>query len=502
MIEEILVTARKREESLQDAPVVMTALSEEMLRTYNVDSLEDIASFVPGLIVANSHMISGVSIAMRGVTTGTSSPAFDQSISMVSDGIQVSSAHIGRVSQIDMEQVEVLKGPQALFYGKNSPGGVISYRTANPGDEFEASVRVGYELEAEQKYVEAMVSGPITDTLGARLVAYYSDMDGWVDNEVTPIPGFVQGAHEDKLPYDEEVFVRGTLLWEPSDRLSVLAKLNYNDKEGPSHVSGGQQIGCFFGAPQNFPLDDCEADDLTNFGDLLPEVAAVDPIAQGDGRDRGEDSWTMGSLEINYDLIENIQLTSITGLLDAESEEVSNYITGSPGFFGGSNRYEQEHFSQEFRLTSDFDGNLNFMAGLFYGETKLDYQVNVIIGVAPGFAISLSPPAVQSQDHESLSAFGQLILDISDTLELSAGLRYSDEEREQSIVEAGVEVTNLVPKNDFDNTSPEVTPDLAPQRQQYIFCFLQRRLQIRWLQHGVQSRRLFGVCPIGGGFRS
>ena len=144
VIEEIVVTARKRAESMQDTPVTVTAFSKETLDLYNIDRLDSLAELTPGLLISESGSQAGGQIAMRGMATGTGNAAFDQTVAIVFDGVSVNHGHIMKVSQIDMQQVEVLKGPQALFFGKNSPGGVVSFQSADPGDDFEISIRGGF----------------------------------------------------------------------------------------------------------------------------------------------------------------------------------------------------------------------------------------------------------------------------------------------------------------------------------------------------------------------
>ena len=130
-------------------------------------------------------------------------------------------------AMIDMQAVQVYKGPQALFFGKNSPAGVLSIKTADPGDEFEAQLKTGYEAVAEEWYVQGMVSGPFSDSAAGRLVFRYTDSDGFWDVESGSFPNSLG----DSAPETESVFARGTLVLTPTDDLSIRAKLTYNEFE-------------------------------------------------------------------------------------------------------------------------------------------------------------------------------------------------------------------------------------------------------------------------------
>ena len=137
-LEEIIVTARKREESILKAPVVVTAISNETLEDVQVTQINDLPRLVPGLVIGGSILSIGPQVTIRGVGTSALDPGVDQSISLNIDGLSLGQGLAYGSAMFDVAQVEVLKGPQALFYGKSSPGGVISLRTADPGDKTRA----------------------------------------------------------------------------------------------------------------------------------------------------------------------------------------------------------------------------------------------------------------------------------------------------------------------------------------------------------------------------
>jgi iron complex outermembrane receptor protein len=172
-VQEVIVTARKRQESALKVPVVETALPAEQLDRVQVKDLKDIAKLVPGLNLAQNTGALGTQVSLRGVGTSAINAGIDASIALNVDGLQITQGVAYGSALFDVGQVEVLKGPQALFFGKNSPGGVIAVRTADPTDRFELSARYGHEFQAQQARTEVIVSGPITEGLLARLSGLY-----------------------------------------------------------------------------------------------------------------------------------------------------------------------------------------------------------------------------------------------------------------------------------------------------------------------------------------
>ena len=150
-LEEIVVTARKRQESILKVPVVVTAVSQEKLENFQVTQITDLPKLVPGLVLAGNLLSIGPQVTIRGVGTSSFDPGVDQSVSLNIDGLALGQGLAFGSGMFDVGQVEVLKGPQALFYGKSSPGGVISLRTADPTDEIEVIARAGYEFEARER---------------------------------------------------------------------------------------------------------------------------------------------------------------------------------------------------------------------------------------------------------------------------------------------------------------------------------------------------------------
>ncbi|MCZ4296434.1 TonB-dependent receptor [Henriciella marina] len=459
----VVVTARKRDELLEDVPTAISAFGTEDIERLNINSIDDISSFTPGLQTAESSVSSGGSIALRGVGSGSSNYLGDQAVSINVDGMQIGTLNIRKSAQIDLGQIEILRGPQALFFGKNSPGGVISLKTADPTDEHLVELEASYEAESQDTYYQALFSGPIAENVGLRVVARYSDLNGYFNVRTVPANGdpLVTKAHIDRWPAGEEFFIRGTLVAEPTDRLRLKGKLTYNE----SQIEGGsilaqQRIACPLGAPQLQPDFPCEADQDIYAGNGRPQDVALANGAPGtNGIGFRNNEQVLGTFQADYKLTPDLTATSVTGYYSFDEVNAHDASIGPRAvLLVPYLPFQMEQVTQEFRLASDWATPVNFTAGVFY-EARDTYgsQDAVITAFPPApFAIGQEETF---QDQEAFSAFGQLLWDVTDRLEVSGGLRYSEEEKSLRFFHRGVDVTsNLVTDSlSFDNVSPEVT---------------------------------------------
>lgn len=485
-VEEIVVTARRRDEAPISVPVSVTVLGSAQLEALAIDSLQDLRAVTPGISVGEVSGGVGGTVALRGVsTTAGSNPTFEQTVAVNVDGVQLSRGGAVRIGQLDMDRIEILRGPQALFFGKNSPAGVISIGTADPTSDFRVRGRAAYEFNAEERQLEFMVSGPLTDTLGARLFLYGSDIEGWRKNIAGEaaaaanaiVPNAVR-SHASGGPQQEFFFARGTLLWEPSNAFTARLKLSYADMEGIGYNQAGgfQRIYCPNGAPQTagqatalnggtpnpalaaaLGVDNCRADDIYANGNLNPAFLAGTPDGFSDPNGAGNYSQALHSLELNYRPTQALNLTSVTGWAKNEDYRFDTYAVAPSDAvaavdFSGNTEYAQ--FTQEFRFSSDFDGPLNFLAGAFYENTELSTYTRGILPTSPLFMHYI--------DGETRSVFGQLIWDITDTLELAGGLRWSRESKTFEVQRNGVTQPVNPAGATFENTSPEVTLTWRP----------------------------------------
>lgn len=458
----IIVTARKRDELLEEVPAAITAFGQDEIARYNLNGVDDLTRMTPGLQAAESSVSSGGSISLRGVGSGASNYLGDQAVSINVDGMQVGTLNIRKSAQIDMAQIEILRGPQALFFGKNSPGGVISFKTADPTGEQFTEVSGGYETVSKDAYIQGIYSAPINDQVGVRLVGRYSDLGGYFRVKSVPANGDprVIPAPVDTWPSGEEWFFRGTIIAEPIDVLRINAKLTYSH----SNIEGGsitpqQRISCPNGAPQLQPDFSCRAGRDIYLGSAPPGLSVLVPGSESDnGFGFREYEQILGTVQVDYNLTPDLTATSVTGYYWFDEMNSHNASVGPrANLIVPYLPYQMKQFTQELRLASDWDFPVNFTTGVFYEKREAGGAQDAVILTGPSPIVIGTERTDQNQS--AYSAFGQLIWDVTDTFELSGGLRYSHEEKDLKFYYRNVDITGNLVRDDlsFNNLSPEIT---------------------------------------------
>ena len=429
ILEEIIVTAQKRQETLGDVPISVNVLSSQVLDDAGLDKIEDIQHYVPNLQMTET----GISTQMyvRGIGTGNNQ-GFEQSVGMYIDGVYYGRQQLIRAPFFDLERIEVLRGPQGVLFGKNTIAGALNMTTAKPTDDFTGSL----SLEGGDHGIfdaQAMVSGPLSDNVRGRLAVRYYEEDGYYTN-------IFRGRDETQR---EDVAVRGTLEWDATDNLAISLKIESNqfDAVGRSISIIQDEI-----AIPPFPTAGLNFDQI--FELVLGQPDRVgDPVLdynrRADAREDSENDLTNITFTADYGLGENT-LTFVTGMVEYEIEERCDcdFIAGS--IFGTLANEEYEQFSQEIRLTSPAGENIEWIVGAFYQTGDLDYSDNIIIPsdtVLQFLAGGALAPVTNTSVHRDYfansdlwAAFGQLTWNISDTFRLTLGGRYTTEDKDASRV--------------------------------------------------------------------
>jgi iron complex outermembrane receptor protein len=482
---EIVITARKRQESILKVPVIAAVVSQKTMENYQIADVGRLATRVPGLVLGSAPLAIGPQVSIRGVGTSTLDAGVDQSTSLNIDGLSMSQGVAFRAGLFDLAQVEVLKGPQALFYGKNSPAGVISIRTADPGDKLEVIARAGYEFEAREKRGELILSTPLGETLGIRIAGMASDMDGFFRNKATAAPGLggLPPTH-DRAQDTKSYIVRGTLVWKPDPVFDARLKVNYTSDSIKGDASQSQLVSCPDGAgataPSNVqfihPNDDCHYDRdyyITYFD------PAFFPGVENGGVPFLKLRQKFGTLELNY-RPENLTVTSVTGYYRNDTDSLLNAsqagYAGTP--FSQANDLRRTDFTQELRVDSSFSGPLNFTAGAFYQDGRLRNTINrvnstlfpALLGAGKGTHVI---------DIKSYSAFGQLRWRPVEQVEIAGGVRYTDEKRSDTLtrltpIAAAGPVALANPNIRSKNWSPEFTITYTPTDDLTVFGSLKQ----------------------------
>ncbi|MGI9325727.1 MAG: TonB-dependent receptor [Pseudomonadales bacterium] len=449
-LEEIVVTARKREESVRNIPVAVTAVSGEQMTRYNLKKLEDVAELTPQVTIYRSSAGNGASVNIRGIGPETTSIGVEQSVAAIVDGAYYGQGRIINEGMFDASQIEILKGPQALFFGKNATAGALNIRTNNPGQEREFVTTVGYEFDAEQYYVEGIASTPINDQLGIRLAARYAEMDsGWIDNEARPgtyplIGGpvlDVPAPSDDSWPAGKDLLARLTLMWEPNEDLTMKLKAHYNEYESASTSGANELVICNGGngaAPgfsQLQPDTPCNKNWKTQenpFPTVLADSNPLANVADGDLFDK-YDSYAI-TLDAEYES-ENVTITSLVNFQHLRNRWGGDFDTSDSPNVYAAEEHDYDAISGELRALTALDGPFNFMIGAFLQSTEMNFDQDVIFAGAYNPA-ALDPEdvytayqKVSATDGSTYSFFAQGIWNIRDDIELTGGARYHHENK-------------------------------------------------------------------------
>lgn len=518
-IEEIIVTARKREERLIDVPVSAAVLTAEELERYRTRDLAELTQRIPGIQI--SHAAGGGqggNISIRGVGNLAVDYGTDQPVSLVLDGMSFQRSHVLDVGFFDLQSVEVLRGPQSLYFGKNSPAGVIGVTSISPtiGNEAEGFVRASYEFVSEDPVIEAGLSFPLGDRLAMRIAGRYQDMDGgWLDNSAQAIDNSlpdgavgitqystalpVRGPSHDKYPGQEQTVVRWTTVWQPTDSFDAKLKLFYSESEQNDAgvtilyaCADGVGTNPYYGAgPFLWPdvSQTCSRSPRLERNSALPpaEIANAHPFIDEGDRFYNRVENDIYTLELNWDL-GDFQFTSLSSYWDYKHREYTNYDYTSFAVVVSEQGESGDSFTQEFRIQSNFDGKFNFLAGVFYEDLFRDLDAPVqILTENLSNAFGASVPAATApapytgsyinyhqhwdNDVESFSVFGSVDYDINERWKISGGVRYTEEDRSatggnlfENSGALGFGPVGLVytPSDDSNNVSPELTVSFHP----------------------------------------
>ena len=422
-LEEVVVTARKREESVQDIPEAVTSFDAVAIEDARIENIVDAIALTPSVTIIKDQQPGSSTISIRGVSQNRTG---EPPVAFVVDGVALANAYEFTQDLFDIERIEVLRGPQGSLYGRNAIGGAINITTKAPGEDFEgkASLRAA---RAKEIKAAAVLSGPIlSEKAHFRVSTIVHDTDGLVDNVTL-------GREVDDF---RDRSVRAKLLLTPSEALRIDLTGFYNRYRG----GGGWWAPATrspFGWNSTTPLD----------------------VPQGDVLGRAERDHKSAAAKIDYDF-GAVTLTSITSGVELEE---SLYQDGDMTGFsvlevGVEERFES--MTQEFRLISAGDQRLRWVAGAFFQSTERERQTDVLINlnapapIMPGTGNPATKNLLQiaaipsEREYKAYAVFGQADYALSDQLTATLGLRYDTEDREQTVPAGAPDVSfeSLQPK--------------------------------------------------------
>lgn len=497
-LEEIIVTAEKRETTLQDTAIAVSAFSQDELERGLINNNMDIQMAVPNMLMSKGFFTTAT-VSIRGIGSLAVGSAADAGTGVHLNGVYLNASRLFETEYYDTERVEVLRGPQGTLYGRNTTAGVINVITKKAEEEFGGFIDASYG-DYDYMRTRGALNIPLTDNLFQRFSMFYTSRDGFVDN-----------IHDGEEIDDRDMYsLRSSTSWIIGDNTDAHLTIQYFEEDS-NRMRGSQSycatdaagvLGCLPNKGQ--PIDGSANTAGTVGGFLTGTVSSITglPFPENDAagslktknlRDvnfdftpQYETDETIISLELNHSF-DNYSLHSLTGYhessLDARNDYDFNvniqewpiettYQRGPDGpstvnYLEQNDRStsEPEQFSQEFRINSDFDGDFNFMAGAFYLDYESETHFYVYSSALSLYGQTLGIPEDQwvfdndtaKYELETWALFGEAYYDITDEMELTVGLRYTDEtkdSKQRSIYLAFLGDPNG-PNDGYDNFSSE-----------------------------------------------
>lgn len=426
-IEEVTVTARRRSEDVFDIPDSMIVVDAEKIERQRIDSISKVTTLAPNLGARQDLSPTSTFINVRGITSSRNT---DPSVVVVVDGVQAGSASVMHQELFDIQQIEVLKGPQGSLYGRNAIGGAFNITTKKPSNEFEGKLGLGYG-EADSKDGKFSFSGPlIEDVLLFRVAGSYKEDDGTIFN-----PNI-----NHNVDFSERETLRGRLIYEPTEKFSADFRLAWDDSEsgvyshiltrpiGVAHRGEHDNSNSYNGSPLSNPLS----------------VATTELVD------------TSMKLDFDFDFATLTSITAYNNTREAYGEVNKGIGLGAnsngPGDLSFNNgtgvgteqTYDVQSISQELRLISNDDAaRMRWNLGLYYVNLNREDTLSVVVDTADAAgqagangsqgdpADLLLFPLGRARDINAWAVFGNIDFDVNDPFTISLGLRFDVEDREQ-----------------------------------------------------------------------
>jgi iron complex outermembrane receptor protein len=433
-IAEIVVTARKREESLLQAPVLASVMSEEQMADLKVTDLYALATVDPGLQIGPAFSSQGVTVYLRGLGNGVFAPFNESAVQLVVDDAPTTAGAFYKADLFDISRIETLRGPQSLYYGKSTTSGILALHSSDPTKSWEGELSTGYEFNGQESDVRGFVSGPLSDNLGIRVAAMWNHTGGWLSS---PNP-LTAGSLPDSTTYAGRI----TLKYDnPSVGVRANLKVTASHEDDNAPSTANSQFQCTYATPQNsgYPFDDCRLDQTTlgvyparpympnlDYSAFTPagtaSFAVGNPVDMfRDGRPYSFTDTTQAVLKLEYDLARDITLTSVTAAGRVQAAESSGFVSPAIGYAQVAGEFTSNEYSTELRIATQFPGWINGVAGISYNPVYLQNRIAVVLPT-----LTLFTNNWQYMTSRALSGFGELTVTPLTNVELTAGVRYTN----------------------------------------------------------------------------
>ena len=415
-LDEIVVTAQKREQNMQDVPVAVTALTEKILTNRNIKTVSDLPRLAPSLTITQGNVPTNNSINLRGIGTTAFSTGIEPSVAVIVDDVALLQQAQAFTGLSDIARIEVLRGPQGTLFGKNASAGAINIVSKGASETFTGSV-IGTATTDDEYRIDASIAGPIADGVGFRVNGFYGDRKGHI-RELN------SGK---RLNNDKSYGARGRLELAPADgiKIDLIASHSVAESDGAARTFRTVPTGAsVFGSPLTASLVGIQPG-RGNYALRIDQ-----PLFN-----KSRQSTFSGRLTADLGFADLIAVSSYQDWRFRFQEDfdlITGPVLGLPTGIVAQSTYHAKQFAQEVRLVSPTSGPLDYVLGLFYadGQTRRTFDRGPSGPVVASWA--------SESGTKSIAAFGQLSYDITDTTHLDAGLRWNQEK-------VTVEFLNRVP---------------------------------------------------------
>ncbi len=431
-LEEILITARRFEGDISDEPLSVATLDDEYMRAQGIFTVKSAVEFTPSVTYIRFNKMQP-EYSMRGVSSPSEGSAHDSSVVTVIDDVPVTKEFLKNPAFFDVERVEVLRGPQGTSFGRNASAGLVHIISKRPTAEFEAGTTAGVGSHGLLEF-DAFVSGPVSESVNGRLAAHHNSHDGYTESALTG----------EGLDGEENNSVRGSLIFTPSDRLSVYFKFEASQDrdDGPIRRSRDctkPQLATQRPGPPalhpTFPAPFTSFEPFTDSCDVwkTEKTTQFDP---GTELFLNRDIISV-STNVVYNITDDVTLTSVTGYQDGDSEYfIDAHGTPSAILFQNTSN-DASTFSEEIRFDNLASGNrLTWLTGIYYmqdehfrDDENRFYDPVGQPGPLDGKVLTLDTK-VSNSETESIGLFAELNYDFTEKLTGTFGIRYSKDDRD------------------------------------------------------------------------
>ncbi len=406
-LEEIVVTAQRRQESSQEVPIAITALTTEFLIEKDIRTLEDLNGLVPGFVTTNSVAYSQAPLSIRGIggSNGGANIFADEPVAVYVDGIYIGRLSFSTADLVDISSVEVIRGPQGTLFGRNSTAGALLINTATPTEELEGNISAGWTSLDEWRASGVLSGALVKDRILARAAVSYSDRSGFGDN-------LVNGSD---LGGSEDFTARLRLRFLVSDTLTIDLINEYQERRAKPLTFQIADISNPLASSPFILRDDLDQMlDSNNFAINDPQFANSETLGSTLAI-----NWDLGNVVV--DLLSGYRSWELNGAQDSDGSGFSN--------FNNNGRLDNKQFSQEIRIRSNNERRTEWVAGAYYLHEDNEMSPLSINNFNGFFGLGTNAIFNAFQDLDAVAVFADVAFQVTDQLTIRVGGRYSDENK-------------------------------------------------------------------------